>query len=205
VFVNLWEGRIGAPMVYATVVAFFQRLQRRTGIYARPHMLRHTHATDLIRTGKWDLAYVAERLGHANIGTTGIYLHLQNADMKSGLAGLRGTTARQIRCILSFSDRRRMNARPTLVRSIDLAAVVGLVCVVPSRQAWIWRVGIAKTSRLEAALAWARDAAGDRNVAVLGGAEIIRQCIRGGLLDELRLHVILGGGSALFGGSTPPT
>jgi integrase/recombinase XerD len=85
VFVNLWEGRIGAPMVYATVVAFFQRLQRRTGIYARPHMLRHTHATDLIRTGKWDLAYVAERLGHANIGTTGIYLHLQNADMKAAL------------------------------------------------------------------------------------------------------------------------
>ena len=66
--VNLWDGRIGAPMTYATVVAFFQRLQRRTGIYARPHMLRHTHATELIRTGKWDLAYVAERLGHANVG-----------------------------------------------------------------------------------------------------------------------------------------
>jgi integrase len=85
VFVTLWEGRIGAPMVYATVVAFFQRLQRRTGIYARPHMLRHTHATDLIRTGKWDLAYVAERLGQANIGTTGVYLHLQNADVKAAL------------------------------------------------------------------------------------------------------------------------
>jgi integrase/recombinase XerD len=51
----------------------------------RVRMLRHTHATDLIRTGKWDLAYVAERLGHANIGTTGIYLHLQNADMKAAL------------------------------------------------------------------------------------------------------------------------
>ena len=85
VFVNLWDGRIGAPMMYATVVAFFQRLQRRAGIYARPHMLRHTHATELIRTGKWDLAYVAERLGHANVGTTGIYLHLQNADMKAAL------------------------------------------------------------------------------------------------------------------------
>jgi Phage integrase family len=58
-------------------------LQRRTGIYARPHMLRHTHATESIRTGKWDLAYVAERLGHANVGTTGIYSHFQNADMKA--------------------------------------------------------------------------------------------------------------------------
>jgi integrase/recombinase XerD len=60
VFVNLWEGPIGSAMTYANVVEFFRRLQRRTGIYARPHMLRHTHATDLIRTGKWDLSYVAQ-------------------------------------------------------------------------------------------------------------------------------------------------
>ena len=85
VFINLWEGRIGAPMTYATVVALFLRLQRRTGIYARPHMFRHTHATDLIRTGRWDLAYVAERLGHTNLASTSVYLHLQSADMKAAL------------------------------------------------------------------------------------------------------------------------
>src|SRR3989442_497754 len=58
------------------------------------------------------------------------------------------------------------------------------------------------TDGVEAALARARDAAGDRDVAVLGGAEVIRQCIRGGLLDQLRLHllhIVLGGGPALFG------
>jgi len=62
------------------------------------------------------------------------------------------------------------------------------------------------TDGLEAALARAHHAAGDRNVAVLGGAEIIRQCIRGGLLDELRLdvvHILLGGGTALFAGLDP--
>jgi dihydrofolate reductase len=62
------------------------------------------------------------------------------------------------------------------------------------------------TDGLEAALRRARAAAGDRDVAVLGGAEIIRQCIRDGLLDELRLHVVhslLGGGTALFGGLDP--
>ena len=85
VFVNLWEGHVGAPMTYATVVALFQRLQRRTGIYARPHQFRHTHATDLIRTGKWDLAYVAERLGHTSLASTSVYLHLQSADLKSAL------------------------------------------------------------------------------------------------------------------------
>ena len=62
------------------------------------------------------------------------------------------------------------------------------------------------TEGLEAALARAREAAGDRDVAVLGGPEIIQQCIRGGLLDELRLHVVhtlLGGGTALFEGLDP--
>ena len=62
------------------------------------------------------------------------------------------------------------------------------------------------TEGLDAALARARDAAGDRTVAVLGGAEIIRQCIRGALLDELRLHlvhIVLGGGTSLFRGLDP--
>ena len=86
VFINLWEGRIGAPMTYATVVALFLRLQRRTGIYARPHMFRHTHATDLIRTGRWDLAYVAERLGHTKLASTSVYLHLCHVSSYSALA-----------------------------------------------------------------------------------------------------------------------
>ena len=62
------------------------------------------------------------------------------------------------------------------------------------------------TEGLAATLARAREAAGDRDVAVLGGAAIIQQCIRGGLLDELRLHVVhtvLGGGTPLFGGLDP--
>ena len=62
------------------------------------------------------------------------------------------------------------------------------------------------TEGLEAALARARDAAGDRDVAVLGGPEILQQCIQGGLLHELRLHVVhtlLGGGTALFAGLDP--
>jgi dihydrofolate reductase len=62
------------------------------------------------------------------------------------------------------------------------------------------------TDGLDTALAQARAAAGHRTVAVLGGAEIIRQCIRGGLLDELRLHIVhivLGGGTPLFAGLAP--
>jgi len=45
------------------------------------------------------------------------------------------------------------------------------------------------TDGAEAALARAREAAGDRNVAVAGGASTINEFIARGLLDELRLHI----------------
>ena len=59
------------------------------------------------------------------------------------------------------------------------------------------------TEGLDAALARARTAAGDRDVAVLGGADIIQQYLRAGVVDELRLHIahlLLGGGISFFGG-----
>jgi len=59
---------------------------------------------------------------------------------------------------------------------------------------------------IAAALARAKDAAGDKDVAVLGGADVIRQCAEAGLLDELRLHlvhVLLGDGTRLFARIAP--
>lgn len=82
VFVNLWEGNIGAPMTYNAVMDLFNRLKRKTGIAIHPHMLRHTHATELIREGM-EMAYVQKRLGHASIQTTiDTYVHVTNEDMK---------------------------------------------------------------------------------------------------------------------------
>jgi integrase len=81
VFVNWWGGRIGAPMNYATVIDLFRALGRRTGVCVTPHMFRHTHATELLRSG-WDAAYVQKRLGHAHIQTTtSTYAHLSGEDM----------------------------------------------------------------------------------------------------------------------------
>src|SRR5438105_10881166 len=62
---------------------------------------------------------------------------------------------------------------------------------------------------VEAAVALARSAAGDKNVTVAGGAAVARQCLRTGLLDELHIHVaplLLGGGVRLFDdlGVEPP-
>jgi len=57
------------------------------------------------------------------------------------------------------------------------------------------------TEGAERAVALAREAAGDEDVSVGGGAETIQQCLRSGLLDELLLNqvpVLLGDGVRLF-------
>ncbi|MHC5822316.1 MAG: tyrosine-type recombinase/integrase [Nostoc sp.] len=82
VFVNLWDGEIGSAMTYNNVMDLFNRLKRKTGIAAHPHMLRHTHATELVREGV-GMAYVQKRLNHASIQTTiDTYVHVNNEDMK---------------------------------------------------------------------------------------------------------------------------
>jgi dihydrofolate reductase len=56
---------------------------------------------------------------------------------------------------------------------------------------------------LSQAIAQAQAAAGDRNVHVMGGADIIRQALDAGLVDDLSLivsPVVLGGGKRLFEG-----
>ena len=53
----------------------------------------------------------------------------------------------------------------------------------------------------EAALDAARDAAGEKDVQVAGGADVAQQYLKAGLLDELQLHVapiLLGDGVRLF-------
>jgi len=57
------------------------------------------------------------------------------------------------------------------------------------------------TDGIASALAQAQAAAGDKDVLLGGGADIVRQFIHAGLLDELQLHlvpVLLGGGIRLF-------
>ncbi len=56
------------------------------------------------------------------------------------------------------------------------------------------------------ALRRAQEAAGSKDVLVHGGAEIDRQFLHAGLVDEVRLHLVpvaLGGGAPLFDGTCP--
>jgi integrase len=85
VFVNLWAGRIGAPMTYAAVHELVVRIEERTGIAFTLHMLRHTHATELIRSGV-AIEVVARLLTHSSSTTTSrIYVHLDAADVREAL------------------------------------------------------------------------------------------------------------------------
>ena len=62
------------------------------------------------------------------------------------------------------------------------------------------------TDGIESALEQARAAAGDEDVAVAGGADVVQQYLQAGLLDEIQLHVapvLLGDGVRLFDGPVP--
>ncbi|MGN9774545.1 dihydrofolate reductase family protein [Micromonospora sp. H33] len=59
------------------------------------------------------------------------------------------------------------------------------------------------TDGIHSALEQARKAAGDREVAVAGGASTVRQYLAAGLVDTLQLHmvpIVLGAGERLFDG-----
>ena len=57
------------------------------------------------------------------------------------------------------------------------------------------------TDGIDSALARAQAAAGDKDVVVMGGANIGRQFLRAGLIDEVQIHlvpVVLGAGTPMF-------
>ncbi len=57
------------------------------------------------------------------------------------------------------------------------------------------------TDGIESALSQAKTAAGDKDIAIAGGASAIQQYMKAGLLDELQIHIsptLLHGGTLLF-------
>lgn len=86
VFVNLWGGQRGHPLTYAGVYRLVTGLRVSTGVPFTPHMLRHTHATDLLRAGV-RLEIASRRLTHTSVATTSdTYAHLDAEDMREALA-----------------------------------------------------------------------------------------------------------------------
>ena len=73
----------GLPLTRAAVWQIVKRNAAAAGLgHVHPHMLRHSFATHLLMGGA-DLRVVQELLGHADIGTTQIYTHVDNTRMKA--------------------------------------------------------------------------------------------------------------------------
>jgi integrase/recombinase XerD len=81
VFVNLYHQPLGAAMVYRAAKRFFDRVARECGFPTRPHMFRHTAATNWVRAGV-DLDVVQKLLGHASLASTSVYLHAHDEDRR---------------------------------------------------------------------------------------------------------------------------
>ena len=81
VFVNLYHEPLGVPMTYRAAKRFFERLATDCGFAVRPHMFRHTAATNWVRAGV-DLDVVQRLLGHAALASTAVYLHARDEDKR---------------------------------------------------------------------------------------------------------------------------
>ena len=75
------KGRI-SPVYLRSII---KKRARQAGLpWIHPHSLRHYYATNLLRAGV-NIRVVQELLGHADIKTTGIYLHIIETDMKKAV------------------------------------------------------------------------------------------------------------------------
>ncbi len=84
--VNLWRAPFGRAMTCDAVERLFVRLSAKVGFRARPHMLRHSFASEVALTTK-DPALVKELLGHASVSSSDVYLHARWEDMRAAVDG----------------------------------------------------------------------------------------------------------------------
>ncbi|MGH8295895.1 MAG: tyrosine-type recombinase/integrase [Bryobacteraceae bacterium] len=80
--VNLWRPPLGRALSSTSVEQLFVRLSAKVSFRARPHMLRHSFASEVALVTK-DPALVKELLGHASVASTDVYLHSRWNDMRA--------------------------------------------------------------------------------------------------------------------------
>lgn len=75
VFVSHSHSTLGNFLTRSAIEKIFQQLSNKTRINCTPHMLRHTHGTELKEVGYHQI-YISDRLGHSSIESTNKYMHI---------------------------------------------------------------------------------------------------------------------------------
>jgi integrase len=83
--VRVFTNSDGDPLTVSAYVSALKRAAKKAGIRFRPHDLRHTAATRLLRTTR-NLKLVQKALTHSDIQTTMKYAHVLDEDLRQGLA-----------------------------------------------------------------------------------------------------------------------
>jgi integrase/recombinase XerD len=81
---EVFLGEHGRRLTTARLWQIVQEMAKLAGIEKKiwPHLLRHSFATHLLGRGA-DLRAIQEMLGHASLGTTQIYTHVDQARLRA--------------------------------------------------------------------------------------------------------------------------
>jgi site-specific recombinase XerD len=72
------------PMSPGNVVGYLFRIMKKAGLAASGYWLRHTYAQNLLQMGR-SVFEIKEMLGHDNIDSTAVYLHINTEHMRKVL------------------------------------------------------------------------------------------------------------------------
>ena len=74
----------GEPLTYNALKLIFVRLAQRSGVARlHPHLLRHTFSVNYLISSKGDVFGLQRMLGHCDVSTTTLYLHMSQQYEKS--------------------------------------------------------------------------------------------------------------------------
>ena len=86
VFVNLFRGKLGAPMRPDAIGELMAAASRRAGldVAVRPHQLRHAYGSNVVDAGA-GIDVVADLLGHAAVSSSQVYLHPDSSRLRAAV------------------------------------------------------------------------------------------------------------------------
>jgi integrase/recombinase XerD len=86
VFVNLFRGKLGAPMRPDAIGELMAAASGRAGlgVAVRPHQLRHAYGSNVVDAGA-GIDVVADLLGHAAVSSSQVYLHPDSSRLRAAV------------------------------------------------------------------------------------------------------------------------